>query len=98
MTADLEMACRAFEEVLRLDPKDGLTVKAEVQGEELRVEVRHQDVDELRGFDVMARAAGNDQKTAEAIGREMAQVVERELGYGQLPACGDDGHYKHIMV
>ena len=98
MTLDLHAAQQAFESALQLDAKDGPSVSASVQGSELRVEVRHQDVDALRGFDVVAKPLESEEKSGQQLGQDMAEVVKRELAYGQLPARAEDGTFKRIVV
>lgn len=96
---DLQAAQQAFEANYRQDPRDGLTVTASTESGELRVEVRHLDADgETRGFTVVAQPTEGEDKSAEDVGRDVAEVVERELAYGQLPARGDDGDYRRIVV
>ena len=96
---NLSDALSAFEAAYRQDPRDGLSVTPSVQGGELHVEVRHKDADgELRGFDVVAQPTEAEEKSAQDVGRDVAEVVERELGYGQLPARGEDGSFKRVVV
>ncbi|SEI85909.1 hypothetical protein SAMN04488058_10263 [Deinococcus reticulitermitis] len=96
---DLNAAQQAFEANYQQDPRDGLTVTASTGDGELRVEVRHLDADgETRGFTVVAQPTEGEDKSAEDVGRDVAEVVERELAYGQLPARGEDGEYRRIVV
>lgn len=90
---------QAFQTAYKQDPRDGLTVTPGVEGGELRVEVRHLDADgELRGFDVVAQPAPSEDRSAAEVGQAVAEVVERELGYGQLPARDEQGEFKRIVV
>lgn len=90
---------QAFQAAYHQDPRDGLTVTPSVEGGELRVEVRHVDADgQTHGFDVVAQPTPAEGKSAEDVGRDVAEVVERELAYGQLPARNDEGEYKRIVV
>ena len=96
---NLQDALTAFDAAYTKDPRDGLTITPSVQGGELRVEVRHLDADgETRGFNVVAQPTAAEGKTAEEVGRNVAEVVERELAYGQLPAQDEQGEYKRIVV
>ncbi|MDO4264702.1 MAG: hypothetical protein Q4C67_10945 [Deinococcus sp.] len=90
---------QAFDASYTKDPRDGLTIRHSSEEGQLRIEVRHQDADgELRGFDVVVMPTDADERTAEDYGQAAAQVVEQELAYGQLPARGDDGEFKRIVV
>lgn len=89
----------AFQAAYKQDPRDGLTVTPGVEGGELRVEVRHLDADgEVRGFDVVAQPAPTEDRSAAEVGQAVAEVVERELAYGQLPARDEQGEFKRIVV
>lgn len=98
MNFDFEQVRQSFESALKLDPRYGLTVSAQAENSEIRVTVRHQDVDEMRGFDVVGKPTESEHKTPNELGQQIAEVVERELGYGQLPARGEDGTFKQIVV
>ncbi|MFC4639393.1 hypothetical protein [Deinococcus hohokamensis] len=100
MTAslDLNAALAAFQTAFTYSHPEGLRIAPSVQGQVLRVEVRHQDVDERRGFDVVAEPLDTEQRTAQQLGEDIARVVEQELMYGQLPAVGDNGAYRRIVV
>lgn len=90
---------QAFEAAYQPDPREGLTVRPTHQGADFAIEVRHKDADgTLRGFDVVAQPTQAEGKSAQDVGQEMAQVVGRELGQGQLPARGDDGTFRRIVV
>ena len=96
---NLQDALTAFNAAYTQDPRDGLSVTPSVEGAELRVEVRHLDADgETRGFNVVAQPTEAEGKSAEQVGQDVAEVVERELAYGQLPARGEDGDFKRIVV
>lgn len=89
----------AFQSAYQPDPRDGLSVTPQVQEGSFAVEVRHKDADgTLRGFDVVAQPTDAEAKTAQQLGEEVAEVVARELGYGQLSAAGEDGAFKRIVV
>lgn len=89
----------AFEGAYKKDPRDGLTVTPQVGAGDFTVLVRHKDADgTLRGFDVVAQPTASEEKSAQQVGQEVAEVVERELGYGQLSAAGEDGTFKRIVV
>lgn len=89
----------AFEAAYHQDPRDGLTVTPQVGTGDFTVLVRHKDADgTTRGFDVVAQPTGAEGKSAAQVGQEVAEVVERELGYGQLSAAGEDGTFKRIVV
>ncbi|WP_261663445.1 hypothetical protein [Deinococcus sp. Marseille-Q6407] len=90
---------QAFDAAYTKDPRDGLTINHSSEEGHFRVEVRHQDTDgNLRGFDVVAEPTPAEERSADDIGQAMAQVVEQELAYGQLPARGDDGEFRRIVV
>lgn len=96
---NLQDALSAFQAAYQQDPRDGLTVTPSVEGGELRVEVRHVDADgQTHGFDVVAQPAPSENRSAAEVGQAVAEVVERELGYGQLPARDDEGEFKRIVV
>lgn len=96
---NLQDVLEAFQAAYRPDPRDGLTVTPQVQEGEVQVEVRHKDADgTLRGFDVVAMPTEAEGKSAQEVGQNVAEVVERELGYGQLGAQGEDGTFKRIVV
>lgn len=89
----------AFEAAYQQDPRDGLTITPQVGTGDFTVLVRHKDADgTLRSFDVVAQPTGIEGKNAAQVGQEVAEVVERELGYGQLSAAGEDGTFKRIVV
>ena len=90
---------QAFQTAYRQDPRDGLTVTPQVNEGDFTVQVRHIDADgETRGFDVIAQPTDAEGKSAQELGQDVAEVVERELGYGQLSAAAEDGTYKRIVV
>ena len=95
---DLQIALTAFQSAYQPDPRDGLTVTPEVAGQTLRVQVRHQDQDVLRGFDVVAEPLSSEERSAEDVGQSVAEVVARELAYGQLSAADEDGKFKRVVV
>lgn len=95
---NLHDAQSAFESAYQPDPREGLMVTPAVSGEELRVQVRFQDVDALRGFDVVAQPLASEGRSAEEVGRAVAEVVQRELMYAQLPAAHDDGSFRRVVV
>ena len=96
---NLQDALNAFNSSYKQEPRDGLTVTPSASEGELKVEVRHKDADgELRGFDVVAQPTAAEEKSAQQLGQDVAEVVERELGYGQLSAAGEDGSFKRIVV
>ncbi len=89
----------AFEGSYKQDPRDGLSVTPQAGTGDFTVLVRHKDADgTLRGFDVVAQPTEAEEKTAQQVGQDVAEVVERELGYGQLAAAGEDGTFKRIVV
>lgn len=89
----------AFQAAYRPDPREGLSVTPQVGSGDFTVLVRHKDADgTTRGFDVVAQPTDGEEKTAEQVGQEVAEVVARELGYGQLSAAGEDGTFKRIVV
>ncbi|SMB92790.1 hypothetical protein [Deinococcus hopiensis] len=100
MTAPLNLddSLLAFRAAFKYEHPEGLTVTPQVDGGTLRVEVRHQDVDALRGFDVVAKPLETEERDAVQLGEDVARVVEQELMYGQLPAVGEDGTYRRIVV
>lgn len=95
---DLQRALTAFQTAYQPDPREGLTVSPEVVGQTLKVQVRHQDQEMLRGFDVVAEPLETEGRSADELGRNVAEVVARELSYGQLSAVGEDGQFKRVVV
>ena len=95
---DLQEALQAFRTAYTPAPREGLTVNAHVEGSAFSVQVRHQDGDTLRGFDVVAEPLESEERGADQLGRDVAEVVQRELAYGQLSAADDAGHFKRIVV
>lgn len=95
---DLNAALAAFRSAFTYSHPEGLNITPGVQGRTLRVEVRHQDVDEQRGFDVVAEPLETEERSAQQLGEAIARVVEQELMYGQLPAVGEHGAYRRIVV
>lgn len=95
---NLQDALIAFRAAFTYDHPEGLRVDARAEESTLRVEVRHQDVDALRGFDVVAEPLESEERDAVQLGEDVARVVEQELMYGQLPAVGEDGAYRRIVV
>ena len=100
MTAplNLEDSLRAFRAAFAYDHPEGLIITPHVDGGTFRVEVRNQDVDALRGFDVVAQPLETEERDAVQLGEDVARVVEQELMYGQLPAVGEGGAYRRIVV
>ncbi|MDL2344386.1 hypothetical protein QOL99_09490 [Deinococcus sp. MIMF12] len=100
MTApvNLQEALAAFRAAFTYEHPEGLRITPQVAGDELRVEVRHQDVDALRGFDVVAQPLETEERGAQQLGEDIARVVEQELTYGQLPVVGEDGAFRRIVV
>lgn len=100
MTARLNLqdALTAFQTAFTYEHPEGLTIDPRVEGGTLRIEVRHQDVNALRGFDVIAEPLESEERGAQQLGEDIARVVEQELMYGQLPAVGEDGAYRRIVV
>ena len=100
MTARLNLqdALTAFQAAFTYEHPEGIQITPQVAGDELRVEVRHQDVNALRGFDVIAQPLETEERDAQQLGEDIARVVEQELMYGQLPAVGEDGAYRRIVV
>ncbi|GAA5531825.1 hypothetical protein [Deinococcus aluminii] len=100
MTARLNLhdALTAFRAAFTYDHPEGVTVTPRVEGGILRVEVRTQDVNTLRGFDVVAEPLESEERDALQLGEDIARVVEQELMYGQLPAAGEDGAFRRIVV
>ncbi|UQN05733.1 hypothetical protein [Deinococcus sp. QL22] len=94
---NLQDVVSAFETAYTPDPREGLSVTHVMDGK-LQIEVRHQDQDALRGFDVVAEPLETEQRNAADLGRDMAEVVARELAYGQLSAVDEEGNFKRIVV
>ncbi|EYB68321.1 hypothetical protein DEIPH_ctg025orf0194 [Deinococcus phoenicis] len=95
---NLQDALAAFRTAFTYDHPEGLTITPQVEGGTLRVEVRHQDVNALRGFDVVAEPLESEERNAAQLGEDVARVVEQELMYGQLPAADEDGAFRRIVV
>ncbi|ANE43332.1 hypothetical protein [Deinococcus puniceus] len=95
---NLQDVVTAFESAYTPDPREGLSVTHEVMEGKLQIEVRHQDQDALRGFDVVAEPLETEHRSAADLGRDMAEVVARELAYGQLSAVDEEGKFKRIVV
>lgn len=95
---NLEDVKAAFEQAYAYSGDEGIAIESRVQGGELRVEVRHRDVDERRGFDVVLMPLPSEERSTQELGEAVARVVEQELAYGQLPAVGEDGSFKRIVV
>jgi hypothetical protein len=91
-------ALTAFRAAARPDPREGLQITAEVQNGELRVQVRFQDVDALRGFDLVAQPLASEHRSAAELGQAVAEVLHRELMYAQLPAAHDDGSFRRTVI
>lgn len=90
---------QAFQSAYQQDPRDGLTVTPQVNEGDFTVQVRHLDADgEMRGFDVVAQPTAAEGKSAQEVGQDVAEVTQRELGYGQLSAADDQGEFKRIVV
>ena len=100
MTApvNLEEALAAFRTAFTYEHPEGFQITPQIAGDELRVEVRHQDVNALRGFDVVAQPLEAEERDAQQLGEDIARVVEQELMYGQLPVVGEDGAFRRIVV
>ena len=89
----------AFNAAYTKDPRDGLTITHDTEDGKLRIQVRHVDVEgDVHGFDVVAQPTEAEGKSAEEVGRDMAEVVERELAYAQLPAQDENGDFRRIVV
>ncbi|AAF09985.1 hypothetical protein E5E91_02075 [Deinococcus radiodurans R1 = ATCC 13939 = DSM 20539] len=89
----------AFDAAYTKDPRDGLTITHTTEDGKLCIEVRHVNVEgDVHGFDVVAQPTEAEGKTAEEVGRDMAEVVERELAYAQLPAQDENGDFRRIVV
>lgn len=97
---DLQAAQSAFESVFDAEKhgREGLNVVAETGGDTFQVSVRFKDVDAERGFDVVAEPLPSEDRSAEQLGQAVAEVVQRELMYGQLPAQDEDGNFRRIVV
>ena len=95
---DFQRALTAFQTACQPDPREGLTVSPEVVGQTLQVRVRHQDQDVPRGFDVVAEPLETEGRSADELGQAVAEVVARELAYGQLSAAAEDGQFKRVVV
>ncbi|MFC4425322.1 hypothetical protein [Deinococcus navajonensis] len=98
VSVDLNAALAAFQSAFTYSHPEGLNITPSVRGHSAVVEVRHQDVDARRGFDVVAEPLETEERTAQQIGEDIARVVEQELMYGQLPAVGENGAYRRIVV
>ncbi|WP_019585422.1 hypothetical protein [Deinococcus apachensis] len=100
MTArmNLQDTLTAFQAAFTYDHPEGLTITPHVDDGTFRVEVRHQDVNALRGFDVIAEPLESEKRDAVQLGEDVARVVEQELMYGQLPVVGEDGAFRRIVV
>lgn len=64
----------------------------------MSAEVRPQDGETLRGFDVVAESLPTERCSATELGRDVAKVVHRELAFGQLAATDDQGAFKRTVV
>lgn len=97
---DLQAAQTAFQSAFDAQKhgREGLNISPVVDGAKFHVSVRFQDVDAERGFDVVAEPLPSEHRSAEQLGQEVAEVVGRELMYGQLPARGEDGNFRRIVV
>ncbi|WP_034383425.1 hypothetical protein [Deinococcus sp. YIM 77859] len=100
MTArlNLQEALEAFQSAFNSDHPEGVTITPRVEDSTLYIEVRTQDVNARRGFDVVAEPLESEGRSARQLGEDLARVVEQELMYGQLPAVGEDGAYRRIVV
>ncbi|GAA5511786.1 hypothetical protein Dcar01_00499 [Deinococcus carri] len=100
MTARLNLqdALTAFRAAFTYEHPEGITITPQVEDGKLRVEVRAPDVNTTRGFDVVAEPLESEERDAAQLGEDIARVVEQELMYGQLPAVGEDGAYRRIVV
>ncbi len=100
MGMNLQEAQSAFESAFNAqqDGREGLDVAPRVSGGMFHVSVRFQDVDTERGFDVVAEPLPSEHRSAEQLGQEVAEVVKRELMYGQLPARDEQGDFRRIVV
>ena len=61
---NLEDALLAFRSAFAYDHPEGLRIEPRVEGQTLRVEVRHQDVNAVRGFDVVAEPLETEERDA----------------------------------
>lgn len=97
---DLQAAHSAFESAFDAEKhgREGLSVVAETGGGTFQVSVRFKDVDAERGFDVVAEPLPSEDRSAEQLGQAVAEVVQRELMYGQLPAQDEHGDFRRIVV
>jgi hypothetical protein len=97
---DLHEVQAAFEAAFdaHQDGREGLTVTPAVDDGTCHVSVRFQDVDAERGFDVVAEPLPAEHRSAAQLGQEVAEVVKRELAYGQLPARDEHGRFRRIVV
>lgn len=95
---DFQAALNAFNAAYQPDPREGLTVTPLAEGGALSVRVRHQDGETARGFDVVAEPLASEERSADDLGRDVAEVVKRELEYAQLSAADEDGKFKRIVV
>lgn len=95
---NLEDALLAFRAAFTYDHPEGLSIEPRVEGGTFRVEVRHQDVNAVRGFDVVAEPLESEERDAVQLGEDVARVVEQELMYGQLPAQDEEGAFKRVVV
>ncbi len=96
---DLQAAQSAFESAFDAEKhgREGLKVMAET-GSTFHVSVRFKDVDAERGFDVVAEPLPSEDRSAGQLGQAVAEVVQRELMYGQLPAQDENGDFRRIVV
>ncbi|GAA4012858.1 hypothetical protein GCM10022631_25710 [Deinococcus rubellus] len=97
---DLQAVQTAFESAFHAQQhgREGLNTTPQVSGGTFHVAVRFQDVDTERGFDVVAEPLPSEHRSAEQLGQEVAEVVKRELMYGQLPARDEHGDFRRVVV
>ncbi len=97
---DFQAVQTAFEAAFNAHKHDreGLNVVPDASGSSFHVSVRFQDVDTERGFDVVAEPLASESRSAGELGQEVAEVVKRELMYGQLAARDEQGDFKRIVV
>ena len=97
---DLLVARAAFESAFDTHHhgREGVHVTHDVGGGSFHVSVRFQDTDAERGFDVVAEPLPSEQRSAEQLGQAVAEVVQRELTYAQLPSRDERGEFRRIVV
>ncbi|ULH18220.1 hypothetical protein MF271_22380 (plasmid) [Deinococcus sp. KNUC1210] len=78
--------------------REGLRVTPDVHASSFQVSVRFQDTDAERGFDVVAEPLPSEHRSAEQLGQAVAEVVQQELMYAQLPSRDEGGEFRRIVV